>query len=77
VASTRSVDVDRSARLGYKDTGTSLIVGQSLSSSDERWLNKFGAEQALPGGVSITATVRERDDGAADKGIGASFKKNW
>jgi hypothetical protein len=73
---TRSTDVERSAQFGINASGTSLIAGRTLSAND-RWLNKFGAEQRLPGGVRVTATISETPEGTANKGLAATFKKSW
>ena len=50
----RNYQTEQSAKLSITDTGTSFIAGQSLSSTDEKWLRKIGAEQKLFGGVSVT-----------------------
>jgi hypothetical protein len=75
--SARAHEVDQSARLSIADTGTSLIAGQTLSSSDDKWLRKLGAEQKLFGGVSITGSIGETPQGTANKSISAGFKKSW
>jgi hypothetical protein len=73
----RSYATGQSATLSMTETGTSLIAGQSLSSTEERWLRKFGVEQKLFGGVSIAGTVGETPGGAANKSITAGFKQSW
>jgi hypothetical protein len=73
----RNVEVDQSAKLSIADTGTSLIAGQTLSSTDDKWLRKFGAEQKLFGAVSVTGSIGETPQGAANKSISAGFKKSW
>jgi hypothetical protein len=73
----RNVELDQSARLSIADTGTSLVAGQTLSSTDDKWLRKFGAEQKLFGGVSVTGSIGETPHGAANKSISAGFKKSW
>jgi hypothetical protein len=73
----RSYATGQSATLSMTETGTSLIAGQSLSSTEERWLRKFGVEQKLFGGVSMTGTVGETPGGAANKSITAGFKQSW
>ena len=42
---TRSYETDQTARLSITDTGTSFMAGQTLSTSDDKWLRKVGAEQ--------------------------------
>jgi hypothetical protein len=76
-ASTRNYEVDRSAKLSMTDTGTSLIAGQSLSSADDKWLRKVGAEQKLFDGVTITGTIGETAFGPANKSLTAGFKRSW
>ena len=73
----RNYAMDQSARLSLADTGTSFIAGQTLSSSDERWLRKIGAEQQLFGGVSVSGSIGETPQGAPNKSISAGFKKSW
>ncbi len=73
----RNYAMDQSARLNIADTGTSLIAGQTLSSADDKWLRKIGAEQQLFGGVSISGSIGETLQGTANKSIGAGFKRSW
>jgi hypothetical protein len=75
--SARNHEVDQSAKLNIDDTGTSLIAGQTLSSSDDKWLRKFGAEQKLFGGVSVSGSIGETPQGTPNKSISAGFKKSW
>ena len=73
----RSYQTEQSAKLSIADTGTSLIAGQMLSSTDEKWLRKIGAEQKLFDGVSITGSISETPLGAANKSLTAGFKRSW
>jgi hypothetical protein len=73
----RNYAMDQSARLSIADTGTSFIAGQTLSSSDDKWLRKIGAEQQLFGGVSVSGSIGETLQGAANKSISAGFKRSW
>lgn len=73
----RSFDMERSARLSVADTGTSLVAGQSLSPSGDRWLSSIGAQQKLFGGVSITGSVSETAEGHSNTSLTAGFKKSW
>jgi hypothetical protein len=75
--STRNYEVDRSAKLSITDTGTSFIAGQSLSSTDDKWLSKVGAEQKLFDGVTISGTIGETPLGTANKSLTAGFKRSW
>lgn len=74
---TRSYETDQSAKLSIADTGTSLVAGQTLSTTDDKWLRKVGAEQKLFGGVNVTATVSETLQGPANKSLTAGFKHSW
>jgi len=73
----RTVEIEGSARLSAKQTGTSLVAGQTLSSTDDKWLGHVGAEQKLPGDVTVTGTVNETLHGPASKSLTAGFKKSW
>ena len=55
----RTLEIERSARFSVNQTGTSLVAGQTLSSTDDKWLGKVGAEQKLFGDVTVTGTVNE------------------
>ena len=74
---TRNYEVDRSAKLSIEGTGTSFIAGQSLSSTDDKWLRKIGAEQKLFGGVTINGSIGETALGTANKSLTAGFKRSW
>jgi hypothetical protein len=73
----RSYEAEQSAKLSIADTGTSLIAGQSLSSSDDKWLRRIGAEQKLFDGVSITGSIGETPLGITNKSLTAGFKRSW
>jgi hypothetical protein len=74
----RSVyQTEQSAKLSIVDTGTSLIAGQTLSSADDKWLRKLGAEQKLFDGASISASVGETPQGMTNKSLTAGFKRSW
>ena len=74
---TRNYETDQSAKLSITDTGTSFVAGQSLSTTDDKWLRKFGAEQKLFDGVTISGSVGETAAGTTNKSISAGFKKSW
>lgn len=76
-ASTRVFETDQSARIGIAETGTSFIAGQTHSTSDNKWLHRIGAEQKLPGGVTVTGSVSETPDGTANRSLMAGFKTRW
>jgi hypothetical protein len=73
----RSHETDQSARLSIADTGTSLIAGQTLSASDDKWLRKVGAEQKLFDGVTISGSIGETPSGTANTSLSAGFKRSW
>jgi hypothetical protein len=73
----RSYETDQSAKLSIADTGTSFMAGQTLSTADDKWLRKVGAEQKLFDGVTISGSVGETASGAVNKSFGAGFKRSW
>jgi hypothetical protein len=73
----RNYATDQSARLSIADTGTSFTAGQSLSSADEKWLRKIGADQKLFGDVSVSGSISETAQGAANRSLTAGFKHSW
>jgi hypothetical protein len=74
---TRNYETDQSAKLSITDTGTSFTAGRTLSSNDDKWLSKVGAEQKLFDGVTISGSISETPSGAVNKSIGAGFKRSW
>ena len=74
---TRSYETDQLAKLSIADSGTSFIAGQTLATTDDKWLRKVGAEQKLFGGVNITGTISETLQGPANKSLTAGFKHSW
>jgi hypothetical protein len=74
---TRNYETEQSAKLSIADTGTSLIAGQTLSSTDDKWLRKIGAEQKLFDGVSISGSIGETPFGTTNKSLTAGFKRSW
>jgi len=73
----RSYETDQSAKLSIADTGTSFTAGQTLSTSDDKWLRTVGAEQKLFDGVTISGSIGETPSGSANKGLSAGFKRSW
>jgi hypothetical protein len=73
----RNYETEQSAKLDFPDTGTSFSAGQTLSSADDRWLRKVGAEQKLFGGVSISGSIGETALGTVNKTLSAGFKQSW
>ena len=73
----RSYETDQSAKLSVTDTGTSFMAGQTLSTSDDKWLRKIGAEQKLFDGITVSGSVGETATGATNKSFSAGFKTSW
>ncbi len=74
---TRSYETDQSAKVTIDDTGTSFIAGQALSTTDDKWLRKFGAQQKLFDNVTVSGSVGETAQGTTDKSLKAGYKKSW
>jgi hypothetical protein len=73
----RNYETDQSAKLSVTGTGTSFIAGQTLSTADDKWLRKIGAEQKLFDGVTISGSIGETAQGTANKSFSAGFKRSW
>jgi hypothetical protein len=73
----RNFETGQSATLNMTDSGTSVSAGQTLSTTDDKWLRKIGAEQKLFGGVSISGSISETPLGASNKSISGTFKQSW
>jgi hypothetical protein len=73
----RNYGTDQSAKLSIADTGTSFVAGQTMSTTDDKWLRKIGAEQKLFDGVSITGSIGETPLGVTNKSVSAGFKRSW
>jgi hypothetical protein len=74
---TRNYETEQSAKLNVEDTGTSFTAGQTLSSNDDRWLRRFGAEQKLPDGVSVSGSIGETAQGTTTKSVTAGYNRSW
>ncbi|MGW1425307.1 hypothetical protein ACWAT4_34845 [Bradyrhizobium manausense] len=74
---TRNYGTDQSAKVEITDTGTSISAGQTMSTSDDKWLRKVGAEQKLFDNVTVSGSVGETSQGAINKSLTAGFKKSW
>lgn len=73
----RNYQTEQSAKLSITDTGTSFVAGQTLSTTDDKWLRRIGAEQKLFDGVSMSASVGETPQGVTNKSLTAGFKHSW
>ena len=74
---TRNYETEQSAKVEITGTGTSVTAGQTLSTSDDKWLRKVGAEQKLFDNVTVSGSVGETSQGAINKSLTAGFKKSW
>ncbi|MGV7212814.1 hypothetical protein [Bradyrhizobium sp. UFLA05-112] len=74
---TRNYETDQSAKVTFGETGTSIIAGQTMSTSDDKWLRKVGAEQKLFDNVTVSGSVGETAQGTTNKSLTAGFKKSW
>ncbi|WP_027534252.1 hypothetical protein [Bradyrhizobium sp. WSM3983] len=74
---TRNYETDQSAKVTITDTGTSITAGQTMSTTDDKWLRKVGAEQKLFDNVTVSGSVGETSQGAINKSLTAGFKKSW
>jgi hypothetical protein len=74
---THNYETEQSAKLSMTDTGTSFSAGQTLSTGDDKWLRKIGAEQKIVGGFNISGSVAETALGPSNKSITAGFKQSW
>jgi hypothetical protein len=73
----RNYETEQSAKLSIAETGTSFVAGQTLSTTDDKWLRKVGAEQKLFGDVTINGSIGETPQGATSKSLTAGFKRSW
>jgi hypothetical protein len=73
----RNYQTEQSAKLNIADTGTSFIAGQTLSSTDDKWLRKIGAEQKLFDGITISGSIGETAQGMSNKSLTAGFRRSW
>jgi hypothetical protein len=72
-----SYGTEQSAKFGITDTGTSFSAGQSLSTTDDKWLRKIGADQKIIGGFNISTSIAETPLGIPNKSVSAGFKQSW
>jgi hypothetical protein len=73
----RIYETEQSAKFSIADTDTSFIAGQTLSTADDRWLRKIGAEQKLFDGLTISGSIGETPQGIANKSFSAGFRRSW
>ncbi|MCP3475544.1 hypothetical protein NLM33_35245 [Bradyrhizobium sp. CCGUVB1N3] len=70
-------ETHQSAKVTIGRIGTSFVVGQSMSTTDDKWLRTFGAEQKLFEGVTIASSIGETAQGTTNMSLTAGFKKSW
>jgi hypothetical protein len=73
----RTYGTEQTATVNLNETGTSIVAGQTLSTSDDKWQRKVGAEQKLFGGVTISGSIGETAQGTTSKSLSAGYKKSW
>ncbi|MGV7217447.1 hypothetical protein SO180_29690, partial [Bradyrhizobium sp. UFLA05-112] len=73
----RNYETHQSAKVTITGIGTSLVVGQTMSTVDDKWLRTFGAEQKLFNGVTISSAIGETAQGTTNMSLKAEFKKSW
>jgi len=71
------LESDRSVRLKWSPTNTTLSAGVVTSSVDGQWHNRLSAEQRIAGPLSVTTTVTDPGGTASSKSIAAGFKHTW
>jgi len=76
-SSSSMLEADQLAKLNWTPSGTSLLAGSRTSSQVDRWLNSFGAEQNLFGGISVRGTISETLTGDHDRSVTAGFRRTW
>jgi hypothetical protein len=65
-------------QLNLLPTDTSVSLGTSISTTDDKWLRSLSAEQKLFGGpFSVTGSVSETPTGELSKSLKAGFKRTW
>ena len=54
-----------------------MVAGQTLSSSEDKWLRKVGAEQKLSDGMTVSGSIGETAQGTTNESVTAGYKKSW
>jgi hypothetical protein len=78
-SATNSVlDTNQALRFNILPSNTSVSLGATLSTTDDKWLPSVSAEQKLFGGpFNITGSVSETATGEVNKTIKGGFKNSW
>ncbi|WP_061849773.1 hypothetical protein [Bradyrhizobium sp. DOA1] len=56
---TRNYEIHHSAKVTITGIGTGFVVGQAMSTTDDKWLRSFGVEQTLFKGGTISIDIGE------------------
>ncbi len=64
-------------RVDVLSTATALSADSKLSSTEDKWLRTYSAEQRVLGPLSVTGSLSETANGGVDRSIKAGFKKTW
>jgi hypothetical protein len=71
------LEVDKSVRLKWAPTNTTISAGVVTSNVDGQWHNRVSAEQKILGPLSVTTTVTDPGGTTSSKSIAAGFKHTW
>jgi len=74
---TRDFEIYHSAKATITGIGTSFVIGETMSTTDDKWLRYFGAEQTLSNSITISGTIRETAQGSTNTSLTAGFKRSW
>ncbi|UVO30212.1 hypothetical protein [Bradyrhizobium arachidis] len=74
---TRNYETHNSAKVTVTGIGTSFVVSETMSTTDDKWLRSFGAEQTLSNGITISSAIGETAQGGTNMSLTAGFKKSW
>lgn len=72
-----SWETSRGVRVNILPTSTAVSAGTKFSSTDDKWLRTFSAEQKIYGPLNVTGSVSETPTGPANKSLTAGFKTRW
>jgi hypothetical protein len=73
----RSYETEQSAKVTLTDTGTTFVAGQSMTTNEDRWQRRIGAEQKLFDNVTVSGSVSETAQGSTSKSLSAGYKRSW
>jgi hypothetical protein len=77
-AASSVLNTNQALRFSILPSDTSVSVGATLSSTDDKWLPSLSAEQKLFGGpFNITGSVSQTATGEVNKTITGGFKSSW